>query len=629
MREPGTSGDAVVPEVSMGPWPDHAGFGPAGLSVAGVSAEELARRFGTPLLVVDEEHLRARARTFASLFPHPMYAVKAFTSRAAIRLVAEEGLDLLASTGGELEACLRAGIRGDRIVMHGNNKSDEELRLAVAARVRLVNVDNPEELERLETVAAEAGVVQPIMLRVIPEVGAGAHRKIVTGAVGSKFGTALPLVPATVRRAIELPHVRLLGIHSHVGSQVLEVEPYLAAVDVLLDLLVRLRDETGFEAELVDVGGGFGVAYTDEEPIALDELAPTLLERIREGARRRGLTVPHVLVEPGRSVVGTAMVTLYRVGAVKGSPNGRAIVAVDGGMSDNIRPMLYGARYTVAVAGPPRPGSPTSVDIVGRHCESGDVLAEDVGLGQDLRPGDLVAFAATGAYTYSMASTYNRVGRPAVVAVREGEARLWLRREDAADLERLEAPDAPPTTADPPEGVLIRPARPGDARSFLEGYREVVEEGRRIQTEVVDRTVGFYRKRFRRSWDEVEAHLLALEGDRVVGSLSIRRHVEHPALGHVATLGMHVVRSHRGRGIGSALLAEAFTWARAFGIERIELTVYPHNDAAVALYRRFGFVEEGRLVRHAKKSYGYEDELLMAAWIGPDPGPPAAETEGG
>jgi putative acetyltransferase len=228
-----------------------------------------------------------------------------------------------------------------------------------------------------------------------------------------------------------------------------------------------------------------------------------------------------------------------------------------------------------------------------------------------------------------MASTYNRVGRPAVVAVREGEVRLWLRREDPVDLERLEAADAAPATAEPPEGILIRPARPGDARSFLEGYREVAEEGRRIQTEIVDRTVGFYRKRFRRSWDEVEANLLALDGDRVVGSLSIRRHVEHPALGHVATLGMHVVRSHRGRGIGSALLAEAFTWARAFGIERIELTVYPHNDAAIALYRRFGFVEEGRLVRHAKKSYGYEDELLMAAWIGPDAGSPTAETEGG
>ncbi|HZD17018.1 MAG TPA: diaminopimelate decarboxylase [Actinomycetota bacterium] len=610
------------------PWPDHAAFGPDGLRIAGIAAEELAHRYGTPLLVVDEEHLRARARTFASLFPHPLYAVKAFTSRAVIRLVAEEGLDLLASTGGELEACLRAGVPGERIVLHGNNKSDEELRQAVTTGVRLVNVDNGEELERLDAVSRTTGVVQSIMLRVIPEVGAGAHRKIMTGGAGSKFGTALPLVPGTVRRAMDLEHVRLVGIHSHVGSQVLEVAPYLAAIDVLLDLLLRLRDETGFEAELVDVGGGFGVAYTDEDPIALDELAPALLARVREGAKRRGLPVPHVLVEPGRSVVGTSTITLYRVGTVKASHGGRELVAVDGGMSDNIRPMLYGARYTVALAGPPRAPSLTAVDVVGRHCESGDVLAQDVKVPHELRPGDLIAFAATGAYTYSMASTYNRIGRPAVVAVREGRALPWLRREDAADLDRLEALQPAVGSTSVPPGIVVRPARPRDARSFLASYREVAAERRRIQTETVDRSVGYFRKRFRRPWDRTGAHLLALDGDRVVGSLSIRRHAEHAALEHVATLGMHVVGSHRRRGVGSALMAEALRWARRYGVERVELTVYPHNEAAIALYRRFGFVEEGRLVRHAKKSYGYEDEVLMAVWVGPEPARSDPDAEG-
>ncbi len=601
-----------------GPWPDHARFGPLGLEIAGIPASDLARRFGTPLLVVDEEHLRARARAFATLFPHPLYAVKAFTSRAAIRIVAEEGLDLLASTGGELEACLRAGVPGGRVVLHGNNKSDDELRLAVASGVRLVNVDNPDELERLEAVAAEAAVAQPIMLRVIPGIGAGANEKIVTGAVGSKFGIPLELVPSTVRRAMELEHVRPVGIHSHVGSQVLEAEPYLAEVDVLLDLLVRLRDETGFEAELVDLGGGFGVAYTDEAPFALSELAPALLARVREGAERRGIRPPHTLVEPGRSVVGTAMLTLYRVGAVKGTPGGGAIVAVDGGMSDNIRPMLYGARYTVAAADAPRAPAPTLADVVGRHCESGDVLARDVKLPFEPRPGDLLAFAATGAYTYSMASTYNRVGRPAVVAVRDGSATVWLRREDPSDLERLEAGSREPAPAAPPDGIEVRPARPGDARSFLEGYRSVAAERRFIQTERVTRTAGFYRRRFRRSLDDRGAHLLAMQGDRVVGSLSIRRD-EPPATRHVATLGMFVIASHRGRGIGGALMLEALRWARRFGVERLELTVYPHNAAAMALYRRFGFVEEGRLVRHAKKSYGYEDEILMAVWLGREP----------
>ena len=600
-----------------GPWPDHAEFGPSGLSIGRMSAEELARRYGTPLLVVDEEHLRARARTFASLFPHPLYAVKAFTSRAAIRIVAEEGLDLLASSGGELTACLRAGVPGDRIVLHGNNKSDDELRLAVASGVRLVNVDNTDELERLDRIAGEAGVVQTIMLRVIPGVGAGAHEKIVTGGAGSKFGTALELVPGAVRRSMELGHVRLAGIHSHVGSQVLEVEPYLAEVDVLLDLLVRLRWETGFEAELVDLGGGFGVAYTDERPFALDELAPTLLARVHEGAERRGLRDVHVLVEPGRSVVGTAVLTLYRVGTVKRSPNGRAIAAVDGGMSDNVRPMLYGARYTVAFAGPPRPASPTVADVVGRHCESGDVLAQEVKLTYDPRPGDLLAFAATGAYTYSMASTYNRVGRPAVVAGRDGSSRVWVRREELEDLERLEAEEAVPSSggagapAVVPAGIELRPARPRDARSFLQAFRRVADERRFIRSERVTRSVGSYRRRFRRAWEDRGAHVLAFDGRRVVGSLSINRD-EHPSTRHVATLGMFVVSSHRGRGVGAALMGEAIRWAREFGIERVELSVYPHNDAALGLYRKFGFVQEGRLVRRSKKSYGYEDEILMA-----------------
>jgi diaminopimelate decarboxylase len=596
-----------------GPWPDHATFGPGGLSIAGISAVDLAGRYGTPLLVADEDHLRARARTFATLFPHPLYAVKAFTARAVVRLAAEEGLDLLAATGGELEACLRAGVEGERIVLHGNNKSDDELRLAVASGVRLVNVDHLEELERLEPIAAAAAVVQPILLRVIPEVGAGGHEKVITGAAGSKFGTPIDLVPATVRRALELEHVRLVGLHAHVGSQVLELEPYLAEVDVLLDLLVRLREQTGFEADLLDVGGGFGVAYTDERPFALEALAPALLARVHEGAANRGLRDVHVLVEPGRSVVGTAILTLYRVGSVKPGVNGRVIAAVDGGMSDNIRPMLYGARYTVALASPAA-GPPTAVDVVGRHCESGDVLAREVKLSGEPRPGDLLAFAATGAYTYSMASTYNRVGRPAVVGVRDGSSRLWLRREEPGDLERLEVDEPSPRRGRPaeaPAGIVVRAARPGDARSFVAAFRSVAAERRFIRTEAVGRSAGHYRRRFRRSWDERGAHVLAFEGDRVVGSVSIHRD-EHPTTRHVATLGMFVIADRRGRGIGTALMDAALRWARTYGIERIELSVYPDNEAARALYRRFGFVEEGRLVRRSKKSYGYEDEILMA-----------------
>ncbi|HYU91871.1 MAG TPA: diaminopimelate decarboxylase [Actinomycetota bacterium] len=606
------------PEAAAGgPWPANARFGPVGLSVGGVLAEDLAARYRTPLLVADEEHIRNRCRAFARLFPHPLYAVKAFTSRAMIQLVAEEGLNLLVATGGELHACLSAGIPGERIAFHGNNKSDDELRLAASSGVWLVNVDNPAELERLDPIARAAGVVQSVLLRVIPGVRAGAHEAIRTGTAGTKFGMPLTMVGGAVRRAMELSNVHPAGIHAHIGSQVLEPEPYLAAVDVVLDLLERLKRDTGFEADVVDVGGGFGVSYTDERPLELDRLAPALLARVRDGASRRGLRIPHTLVEPGRSVVGSAMVTLYRVGAVKETPEGRNLVAVDGGMADNIRPMLYGARYTVAMAGPPRDAGPVEIDVVGRHCESGDMLAREVKLSQDVRPGDLVAFAGTGAYTYSMAGNYNRVGRPAVVAVRDGRSRVWLRREDDADLDRLEA--SAPSFRSPPlpaKSFEVRPARPGDARSFLEAFRSVAAERRFIQTEEVSQTARHYRKRFRRPVTREGANLVAVAGGGIIGSISIQRDA-HPAIRHTASIGMFVTSAWRGRGVGTALMDGAMRWARDAGVERVDLSVYPHNQAAIGLYRAFGFVEEGRLIRHAKKSYGYEDEILMAVWLGP------------
>jgi diaminopimelate decarboxylase len=603
-----------------GPWPSSAVFDDRGLVIGGLTARALTARYGTPLVVADVAHLRQRARTFASLFPHPLYAVKAFTSHEMIRLVAEEGLDLLAATDGELEACLRAGVPGSRIVLHGNNKSDAELRLAVAAGVRLVNVDNAAELERLEEVAAEADALQRILVRVVPEVGAGAHRAIRTGQSGSKFGIPLSEVPSVMRRAMALGHVEPVGIHAHIGSQVLDVEPYLAEIDVLLDLLVRLREETGFEADIVDVGGGFGVAYTDESPLRLDEVAPAVLARVREGAASRGLPVPHTLCEPGRSVAGDGMLTLYRVGTVKRTAEGTLLVAVDGGMSDNVRPMLYGARYTIALAEPPRRGAGSVVvDVVGRHCETGDVLAQEVGLPAEPEPGELLAVAGTGAYSYSMASNYNRVGRPAVVAVDDGAARTWLRREDAADLDRLEvaAPVELPGTA-PPAGVTIRPARPSDAASFRRLYEAVAAEGRFIRTERVPGTVGEYRRRFRRSWTPQQASVVAVAGDDVVGSLGIHRE-EHPVTRHVATFGMHVAPGWRRRGLGAALVAEAIRWAREVGVDKLELSVYPENAPAISLYRRFGFVEEGRLLRHSRKPDGDRDEILMGVWLGEEP----------
>lgn len=601
------------------PWPSGASFGPRGLEIGGIPADQLAATYGTPLIVVDEDDLRSRCRSIRSRVDRVFYAVKAFTAHAVIRVVSEEGLDLLVASRGELEVCRRAGARGARIVVHGNNKSDEELASAVDAGVGLVIVDNEDELRRLDAIAGAAGIVQSVLLRVIPEIVAGTHLAIETGAAGSKFGTPLAGASEAVALAERLGSTRFVGLHAHIGSQVLRAEPYLRAADALLDLLGRLRDELGVAAELLDLGGGFGVTYVEESPLVPADVAVALSDRVRAGAAARDIPVPLLAVEPGRSLIANAAVTLYRVGSRKES-DGRTLVAVDGGMSDNIRPMLYGSRFAVAQADVPAAGPERPVTVVGKHCESGDVLAENVRLPAAAGPGALLAFASTGAYTYSMASNYNRVGRPAVVAVRGGIAAPWLRREDPADMDRLEVPPSEPVSEPSmPPGVVVRPARPGDAASFLELWRDVVAERRFVRTEEVSRPRRYYRRHFRRSWTNREANLVAVSGADVLGHLHIQRE-SHPVTNHVATLGIVVRDGWRGRGLGSGLLAEALRWAREMGVEKIVLSVYPGNATAIALYRTFGFVDEGRLLRHSRKSYGYEDEILMARWMGTETG---------
>lgn len=435
------SREEVAGARSAGPWPAGARFGPRGLEIAGVSAEDLAERYGTPLLVVDEDDLRARCRAFSAAFLRALYAVKAFTCRPVIRLASEEGLGLLVASGGELGACLRAGVDRSRIAFHGNNKSEEELRLAVEAGVGLFVADNPDELRRLGEIAEAAGTTQDVLVRVIPGVAAGTHTFIETGELDSKFGAPLTDGAAlgAVEHALSAPGIRFRGLHAHIGSQILRREPHLATVEVLLDLTAEVRDRLGAEVEILDVGGGFGVTYTNEAAPAPDEVAAAVMERLREGAARRGLALPELVVEPGRALVANPVVTLYRVGWVKHIPGVRTYVPVDGGMSDNVRPILYGARYTVAMASPPRGDATRVMTVVGKLCESGDVLARDVELPVDVARGDLLAFAATGAYAYSMSSNYNRLPRPAVVSVSGGASRLWLRRETEEELDRLEA----------------------------------------------------------------------------------------------------------------------------------------------------------------------------------------------
>ena len=617
MTEAAASPRPPIARTSAAPWPATAVFGPDGLTIAGISAAVLADRYGTPLLVVDEDDLRARFAAATGIADRVLFAVKAFTAHP----VDPDGAGVGARPAGrdrrEVEACLRAGAPAGRIVLHGNNKSDVELALAVGAGLALVVADSPDELVRLDAAARARGRVQGVLLRVIPDVVVRTHEAIATGHEASKFGTPLADAVDAVRAFGDLRAVRFEGLQAHIGSQVQHADAYVQTVDTLVDLAARVRAEVGAEVRTVDIGGGYAVTYVDEVELVPAEIAQILAGRLRDRCAERGIPVPGLVVEPGRSLVANPVLTLYRVGGTKRA-GGRALVAVDGGMSDNLRPMLYDARFTVAAAGPPTAGIAGRVTVVGKHCESGDVLAEDAALPADLVRGDLLAVAATGAYTYGLASAYNRVGRPAVVAVRAARATLWLRREDAADMDRLElaAPRHVPEEVDLPTSITVRATRASDAQPFLDFWTAVVAEGRYVRSERVAHPARVYRRRFRRPWNEREAQIVAVEGDRVVGHLFIQRE-SHPVTHHVATLGIAVAADRRGRGVGTALMAEAVRWARGAGVEKLVLSVYPHNTGAIALYRKFGFVEEGRLSRQSHKSYGYEDELLMGAWLGP------------
>jgi diaminopimelate decarboxylase len=427
-------------QTETAPWPASAGFDQAGLSVAGIGASELAEEFGTPLVVVDESHVRARCREFAGAFPRVLWAVKAFPMRALIRIALEEGLDLLGATGGETDACLRAEAPGERIVFHGSNKSDAEIAETVDAGIGLLILDNEGEVDRVAGAARRAGRRQPVLLRIAPGIDVDTHVYIKTAAPDTKFGTPVAggLAMSALRAAMAARDLDVRGIHLHLGSQLLDATPYRAGLAAALEFLVEAKADLGFEASLLDIGGGMGVRYTDERTLGVAELAADVLAELEAGSRERGLRVPELLVEPGRAIVSGSAVTLYRVGSIKEVPGIRTFVAVDGGMSDNIRPALYGSRYTIALASRSSDAPERAVTIVGRHCESGDELARDVGLPDDLRRDDLLAFASTGAYEYSMASNYNRVGRPAVVMVSDGRARQMARRETYEDLARLE-----------------------------------------------------------------------------------------------------------------------------------------------------------------------------------------------
>ncbi len=397
------------------------------LLVGGCHALDLADEFGTPLFVYDEEHLRDRCRAAAAAFDgNAYYATKAFLCKAMASLAHEEGMRLDVSTGGELYVAEQAGVPASRMVMHGNNKSTRELRMALEAGVERIVIDSFDEFERLERLHAEGYPPAPALIRITPGVEAHTHEFLTTGADDSKFGFTVSTGAAAeaVKRAGESPAVDLHGLHAHIGSQVFSIGAFRQAVQVVAGFTAPLR-----LAEL-SVGGGLGVAYVEGE--TAPELE-TWADAIHTAARTAGFD-GRLMAEPGRAIVAAAAVTLYRVGTIKHLPGIRTYVAVDGGMSDNPRPVLYGSGYETFLPRATDAVRPRAVRVVGKHCESGDVLVREGFVPDDLAVGDILAMPVTGAYGHSMGSNYNKVLRPAVVFVRDGSARLVVRRETYEDL---------------------------------------------------------------------------------------------------------------------------------------------------------------------------------------------------
>ncbi|MGA7688800.1 MAG: diaminopimelate decarboxylase [Jiangellales bacterium] len=421
-------------------WPIGTRREPSGVvSLHGRPLTDLADEHGTPAFFLDEADFRARARAFRSAFDGCViyYAAKAFLSRAVARWVHEEGLFIDVCSGGELRVALDAGFPVENIALHGNNKSLGELEMAVQSQVGLVVVDSFDEIDALAEVAAAHGRVQPVLLRVRVGVEAHTHEFIATAHEDVKFGFSRSAgdALAAVRATLGRPSLQLRGLHSHIGSQIFDTAGFEVAAARMVELLVQVRDELGVELPELDLGGGLGIAYVDaDDPQPLDQLATRLLDIVARECERAGLAVPQVAVEPGRALVGPAMLTAYRVGTVKNVDGIRTYVSVDGGMSDNIRTALYDADYTVTLANR-TPREPLMLTrVVGKHCESGDVVVRDAWLPSDTRPGDLLAVAATGAYCRSMASNYNMVERPPVVVVDEAGSRVIVRRESMDDL---------------------------------------------------------------------------------------------------------------------------------------------------------------------------------------------------
>ena len=415
------------------------------LILGGVGVKTLAAQYGTPLYVMDENVIRSNMRAFKSSMDKyyggkglVCYASKAFSCKEIYRIAKEEGIGADVVSIGEMYTAKSVGFPMDQVCFHGNNKTRRELEAALDWGVTRIVVDNLTELHTLSALAKEKGIIAEILLRIKPGIDAHTHDFIRTGQIDSKFGLALETGEAMegVKEALAAESVTLRGLHCHIGSQIFSVDPFVHAAEVMMGFLGQIKAETGVELPELNLGGGFGILYTDEdEPVPFGDYMEPVSRAVKASAEKLGLSQPFVLIEPGRSIVGEAGTTLYTVGSVKEIPDIRTYVSVDGGMGDNPRYILYQAKYDMILANRVNEPATETVTVAGRCCESGDLLGENVPLAP-AKPGDLLAVFATGAYNYSMASRYNRVGIPSVVMVKDGASRVIVRGESLEDLVR-------------------------------------------------------------------------------------------------------------------------------------------------------------------------------------------------
>lgn len=407
---------------------------------------DLAKQFGTPLYILDEDLVRKNCRVYKQAMEKyygdglVLYANKALCTLHTCKIAQEEGLGLDVVSGGELYTALKAGFPAEKICFHGNNKTEDELKMAVENKVGHIIVDNEYELESLDKIASENGVTQKIMFRIKPGIDAHTHSFVQTGQIDSKFGVALENGEAfeIIKKALTMKNVKVTGVHCHIGSQIFDLDPFVKAAEVMMNFIGDLKDKLGLEIAELNLGGGYGIMYTEaDDPIAYDEYIKSVAKKVDEIAQKRNIQKPFIFMEPGRSIVASAGITLYTVGGIKDIKNVRKYVSVDGGMGDNPRYALYESEYTAVVANNANAKPTETVTIAGKCCESGDILIKDARMPK-MEVGDTLAVLATGAYNYSMASNYNRIPRPAMVAVSDGEAKVIVKRETYEDLIRFD-----------------------------------------------------------------------------------------------------------------------------------------------------------------------------------------------